>query len=182
MVSSTQVAQGVESPAEDPIQACLRSFQEMVEAANNSSYEYRMQVSPAEWSDEVNSIVYAFLVQQITDARIEQLERFRVWASQSGAFDIGLVSVDARLNGCELWLREEIDTLLEDLKKATGEIKTALSQDPAEGSVVIEPSETMKDKTDNTIGIQEMYGGRTELQQLQGWMKYLVDNIYYCNV
>ena len=127
MVSSTQ----------DPIQACLRSLQEMVEAASDSSYEHRKQVSPTAWSDEVDPMVYALLVEQRTNARIDQLGRFRVWASQLGAFDIGLVSVDTRLNGCEQYIHEEIDTLLEDLKKATAEIKTALSQDAAEGSGVI---------------------------------------------
>ena len=140
----------------------------MVEAANGSSYKYSMQVSPAEWSDEVKSTVHDLLVEQNTDARSEKLRRFRLWARQVGAFDNGQASVDARLNECPRHIRGGIIKFLEDLKKETADIKMALSADPAEAPGVIEPPETLKDKTDNTIDIAEMPDGKTRLQQLYG--------------
>ena len=154
--------------------ACLSSFKEIVEAAKASPHEYRVQVSPAVWGNEVNSIVYVLLVEQSTDARIGQLGRLRVWARQVGAFDNGQASVDARLNECPRHIRGGIIKFLEDLKKETADIKTALSADPAEASGVIEPPETLKDTTDNTIDIAEMPDGKTKLQQLYG---VIVNNI-----
>ena len=53
----------MDSPTQDLIEDCLNSFEEMVEAAKNSPQEYHVQVSPAVWSDEVNSIVYDLLVE-----------------------------------------------------------------------------------------------------------------------
>ncbi|KAG7007348.1 hypothetical protein G7Y79_00010g028490 [Physcia stellaris] len=141
------------SPFRDLIKACLRSFKKMVEAAKASPLEYRKQVSPAEWSDE--------------------LGRLRVWASHVGAFDDGQGSVDARLNNFE-HIREGIEKLLKEPEGVIMEVMTALSQDPAEGSVVIKPSDTLKDKTDLKIGIWESDGGQTELQQLYGHIRNII--------
>ena len=161
------------SPFRDLVEDCLDSFEEIVEAASGSSLAYRIQFSPAEWNDEVNSIVYGYLVEQSTDARIEQLERLRVWASRICTFDNGKVLVDPRLNRFE-HIREGIEKLLKELEGVIMEVMTALSQDPAEGSVVIKQSDTLKDKTDLKIGIWESDGGQTELQQLYGHIRNII--------
>ena len=81
--------------------------------------------------------------------------------------------MDARLNRFR-HIREGIDELLKDLKKVTTDIKTALSEDPAEGSGEIEPPETLKDKTDNTVVVWESDEGETELQQLHGEIRNII--------